>query len=86
MARPIKNTDGKTLRDFVGDSAVPGATVYTDEHSGYAGIPNPHGTVTHSEGQYVDGDIHVNSMEEFWSLTKRGFRGTFHKWERKARA
>ncbi len=55
-----------------------GATVYTDEHPGYAGIPYKHRTVRHSAKQYVDGLVHTNGMEAFWSMFKRGLVGVYH--------
>ena len=27
--------------------------------------------------QYVDGKVHTNGMENFWSLLKRGINGTY---------
>ncbi len=35
-----------------------------------------HATVDHAES-YVDGNVHTNGMENFWSLLKRGLRGTY---------
>jgi hypothetical protein len=35
---------------------------------------------------YVDGDIHVNGVENFWSLLKRGLTGIFHEVSVKALA
>src|SRR3712207_7159655 len=32
----------------------------------------------HSEGEYVKGDVHVNSLENIWSLLKRSIIGSFH--------
>ena len=60
------------------EAASPGAKVYTDEHSGYQGLPN-HETVKHSVGEYVDGMAHTNGIESFWSMLKRGYRGTYHR-------
>jgi len=37
-----------------------------------------HGYVNHSKKVYVDGDIHVQSIEGFWSLVKRGISGVYH--------
>ena len=35
-----------------------------------------HGVINHAE-KYVDGKIHTNGMENFWSLLKRGLHGTY---------
>ena len=37
-----------------------------------------HGTVKHSDGEYVRGDAHTNSVEGFWMLIKTGIRGVYH--------
>ena len=70
--------DKATLQGFVAARTAPGATVYTDEHGSYRGMPFRHETVKHSVGEYVSGQAHVNGMESFWSLLKRGYHGTFH--------
>ncbi len=54
-AKVVKATDAETLQGFVADHAASGATVYTDEHSAYKGIPYDHGTVRHSAHEYVNG-------------------------------
>ena len=77
-ATVVKGTDAKTLRGFVGDHAAKGATVYTDDHGGYQGMPFEHETVKHSVGEYVNGMAHTNGIESFWATLKRGYHGTFH--------
>ncbi len=55
--------------------------VATDEHSGYFYLDKDgykHETVKHRRGGYVRGVVHTNSMENFWSLLKRGIVGTYH--------
>ena len=55
--------------------------VATDEHSGYFYLDKDgykHETVKHRRGEYVRGVVHTNSMENFWSLLKRGIVGTYH--------
>ena len=74
----VKGTDAKTLQGFVGDHAAEGATIYTDDHKGYQGIPFEHETVRHSISEYVNGMAHTNGIESFWALLKRGYHGTYH--------
>ncbi len=78
VATPIKRTDGETLRGFVSYCVEPGTKVYTDDHGGYHGLPN-HETVKHSVSEYVDGQAHTNGIESFWSMLKRGYKGTYHR-------
>ena len=77
-AAVVETTDKPTLQGFVIDRAADGATVYTDEHGAYQGLPFDHETVNHGVGEYVRQQAHVNGMESFWSLLKRGYQGTFH--------
>lgn len=55
-----------------------GATVYTDEAPAYGPLcmTHVHQAVDHSKG-YVAGSVHVNGMENFWSLLKRTIKGTY---------
>ncbi len=71
-AQVVDGTDAKTLQGFVGENAVTGATVYTDDHGGYQGMPFEHETVKHSVSEYVNGMAHTNGIESFWALLKRG--------------
>ena len=77
-ATVVGNTDAKTLQGFVGEHAAKGATVYTDDHGGYHGMPFKHETVKHSISEYVNGMAHTNGIESFWSMFKRGYHGTYH--------
>ena len=77
-AAVVGNTDAKTLQGFVGEHAVKGATVYTDDHGGYYGMPFKHETAKHSVSEYVNGMAHTNGIESFWALLKRGYHGTYH--------
>ena len=77
-AAVVDGTDAKTLQGFVGENAAPGATVYTDDHGGYQGMPFDHETVKHSVSEYVNGMAHTNGIESFWALLKRGYHGTYH--------
>ena len=82
-ARSVENTDGATLKSFIGQHAVPGAKVFTDEASSYRGIPFDHEAVNHSAGEYVRGMAHTNGIESFWAMLKRGYQGTFHHFSEK---
>ena len=77
-ATVIDNTDQLTLQGFVAKNIEPGAKVYTDDHRGYAGLPN-HETVRHSVAEYVKGQAHTNGIESFWATLKRAHKGVFHK-------
>ena len=77
-AAVVGNTDAGTLQGFVGERAAKSATVYTDDHGGYQGIPFDHETVKHSVSEYVNGMAHTNGIESFWALLKRGYHGTYH--------
>ncbi len=37
-----------------------------------------HSTINHSVKIYVNGDVHTNSIENFWSVLKRGIYGIYH--------
>jgi transposase-like protein len=56
----------------------PGSNVYTDAHVSYEGLNRDyvHQVIDHAEA-YVDGQIHTNGCENFWSLLKRGLKGTY---------
>jgi transposase-like protein len=55
-----------------------GAALYTDALQSYNGLAREyaHKVVDHAE-QYVDGQVHTNGLENFWSLLKRGISGTY---------
>jgi transposase-like protein len=80
-AKAIKNTDAESLEGFVHSHVEPGATVFTDEHSGYRRLGETfgHHSVKHSAGEYVNGMAHTNGIESFWATLKRGYKGTYHK-------
>ena len=67
------------LREFVAVNVSPDAeAIYTDEHRAYADLPR-HGTVKHSEKEWVNGKIHTNTVESAWSLFDRAVIGAYHK-------
>jgi hypothetical protein len=44
----------------------------------FRSIERVHKRIHHASKVYVDGDIHTNSIEGFWSLVKNGLRGGYH--------
>src|SRR6185437_6993503 len=59
------------------ENVEPGAVVYTDSLRAYNGLDEfDHRTIDHMVA-YVDGVIHTNGIENFWSLLKRGLHGTY---------
>lgn len=42
-----------------------------------------HSFVKHNEGEYVNGKVYTNTIEEFWSLLKHGIIGIYHSTTRK---
>ena len=78
-----KNTlDKRTAREFVGDH-VAGDTefIYTDESASYPDFTDwdtKHRRVNHSENEWVNGQVHTNTVESAWSLLDRAILGSYH--------
>lgn len=65
-------------RDFATEHIAPGATVYSDEHKAYVQFREQYAhKVVHHAVRYAEGKVHINGLENFWSLLKRGIRGTY---------
>jgi hypothetical protein len=54
------------------------SALYTDALPSYSGLAQDyaHAVVDHAVA-YVDGRVHTNGLENFWSLLKRGIAGTY---------
>src|SRR3712207_3370179 len=84
VLRMLANVQQKTIQPVIGATVAQGARVHTDAYKAYARLPAwgyRHKTVCHSRGGYArdeDGDgfceIHVNTMEGFWSLLRSWLR------------
>jgi len=68
----------KHLAPEVYKNVEPGSTVYTDAFNSYGKLSEDfiHQFVDHAKN-YVDGKVHTNGLENFWSLLKRGLKGTY---------
>src|SRR6266571_3391597 len=66
------------LQEEVRKHVTAGAALYTDALLSYEGLAADyaHQVVDHAT-QYVDGRVHTNGLENFWSLLKRGVSGTY---------
>ena len=78
VAVVVGDTTAMTLQGFIFDNTKPSTMVFTDESRSYKGLPI-HQAVNHSAGEWVNGMAHTNGLENFWSIFKRAFHGTFHR-------
>ena len=84
VLRMLANVQQATIEPLLRAIIAPGTTVYTDEYNIDSRLTDwgyEHLTVNHSEGEYArdaDGDgvneVHVNTMEGFWSLLRSWLR------------
>ncbi len=74
----IPDRDKSTFHTMVKDNVEFGSYLSTDDCHSYWGLDEQyiHQIVDHAE-RYVDGQVHTNSLENFWSLLKRGLKGTY---------
>jgi len=74
------NAANAIAREFV----LPKSTIFTDEaviYDTYQHLQEmgyQHKRINHSQKIYVQGDVHTNTIEGFWSLVKRGIGGVYH--------
>jgi transposase-like protein len=73
-------TDRKrsALQTEVRNHVEAGSALYSDALKSYDGLAQEyaHQVIDHAE-KYVDGQIHTNGLENFWSLLKRGIAGSY---------
>jgi transposase-like protein len=74
----VPNRRKYALQEEVKKHVQAGAALYTDELLSYSGLDAhyAHQVIDHATA-YVDGKIHTNGLENFWSLLKRGISGTY---------
>ena len=77
--RTLDNRKRAALLGEVRGHVERGATVHTDALGSYTGLVSDgyiHNVIDHAE-KYVDGNVHTNGCENFWSLLKRALKGTY---------
>jgi len=79
-AKVIPNVKRETLQTEILKNIGFNAHVFTDGHVGYDGLDKvknfTHKTVNHMN-EYVNGRVHTQGIENFWSLLKRSLAGTY---------
>ena len=78
-AMVIPHVERKVLQEAILENVSKGSKVYTDKLAAYANLNTlefVHEAVDHLD-EYVRGEVHTNGIENFWSLLKRGLKGTY---------
>jgi transposase-like protein len=76
--RVVKNVRRHNLHREIQQEVVKGSEVHTDALKSYSGLDGEyvHKVIDHAEC-YAKGHVHTNGLENFWSLLKRGIKGTY---------
>lgn len=74
----VPNRKKAALQTEVRKHVEAGAALYTDALPSYSGLAQDyaHAVADHAVA-YVDGRVHTNGLENFWSFLKRGIAGTY---------
>jgi transposase-like protein len=74
----LKGRRSHELKGAIREHVKTGSTVNSDSLKSYLGLTGDyiHNVIDHAEA-YVDGEVHTNGCENFWSLLKRAIRGTY---------
>lgn len=80
QAHVLPSRHSNVVQQKIREAVLPGSSIYTDNMNGYRGIDAfseyEHAVIDHVQ-RYVDGKVHVNGVENFWSLLKRSLKGTY---------
>ena len=80
-AFPVEREITQVMTGVIRDNVALDAEVMTDEHAAYRKLGQKgwkHQIVSHSQDEWVRGNVHTQGIESFWSLFKRGVIGSFH--------
>ncbi|HEX8892193.1 MAG TPA: transposase [Terriglobales bacterium] len=74
----VPNRRKKALQTEVREHVAAWLCLYSDALKSYDGLAQEyaHTVIDHAD-TYVDGKVHTNGVENFWSLLKRGINGTY---------
>jgi transposase-like protein len=74
----VKGVKKRDLMPHIERHIERGSNVHTDSLPSYGILDDEyvHGVIDHAE-KYVEGQVHTNGLENFWSLLKRALRGTY---------
>ena len=81
IARVAPDAKRETLHSLAQEYILPASTIFTDDYVSYDGLDKKgyvHKRIRHSAKVYVQGDVHTQNVEGFWSLIKRGIGGVYH--------
>ncbi|MEZ5872400.1 MAG: IS1595 family transposase [Nitratireductor sp.] len=76
----IKQATKVNVAELVTQNVAKESTLYTDESRLYSGMNQnfaDHQSVKHRGGEYARGGVHSNTIESYFSIFKRGMRGTY---------
>jgi transposase-like protein len=74
----VPNAKRVAVQNEIRQNVEAGSKIYTDTLRSYNGLNKDyvHEAIDHAR-EYVRGHVHTNGLENFWSLLKRGIRGTY---------
>ena len=74
----VGNRRRSELQKNIREHVEAGSAIFSDELKSYNGLSNDyqHAVINHAV-EYANGTVHTNTMENFWSLLKRGLHGTY---------
>jgi transposase-like protein len=77
-ASHVSGTGTQPTASFIFENVDHHSRLFTDKSMSYIPVDKVYGTewINHSKKEYVRGDVHVNTVESFWSHVKRSLKGT----------
>ena len=80
-AHVVPDNSALTLYPWIRKTVKQGTEVFTDELATYKSLPHSgfvHSSTKHADGIFAEGNVHTQTIENFWSLVKRGISGEYH--------